>query len=102
MGPTGTRLRGLRGLRPPAPPTPQNGGADVAKLKPKDAFATKCVHAGVHPDPVHGAVNPATQPPTTFRQPAPAQPLTFDYSRAGNPTREALEEAVAILERGAT
>lgn len=74
----------------------------MAKLKPKDGIGTKCVHAGVHPDPVHGAVNPAIQLSTTFRQPAPAQPLTFDYSRAGNPTREALEEAIAILERGAT
>jgi cystathionine gamma-lyase/homocysteine desulfhydrase len=74
----------------------------MAELKPKDAFATKCVHAGVHPDPIHGAVNPAIQLSTTFRQPAPAEPLTYDYSRAGNPTREALEEAIAVLEGGAT
>jgi cystathionine gamma-lyase / homocysteine desulfhydrase len=67
-----------------------------------DKFATQCVHAGNSPDPVHGAVNPAIQLSTTFRQPAPAQPLTFDYSRAGNPTREALESAIAQLEHGAT
>jgi cystathionine gamma-lyase / homocysteine desulfhydrase len=66
------------------------------------AFATRCVHAGVPDDPVHGAVNPAIQLSTTFRQPAPAQPLTFDYSRAGNPTREALESAIAGLEGAAT
>jgi cystathionine gamma-lyase/homocysteine desulfhydrase len=74
----------------------------MAELSKKDGFATRCVHAGVHPDPVDGAVNPAIQLSTTFRQPAPAQPLTFDYSRAGNPTRQALEEAIADLEHGAT
>ncbi|HEX2067007.1 MAG TPA: PLP-dependent aspartate aminotransferase family protein [Candidatus Thermoplasmatota archaeon] len=74
----------------------------MAELHPRDGFGTRCVHAGVHPDPVHGAVNPAIQLSTTFRQPAPAQPLTYDYSRAGNPTREALEEAIADLEGGAT
>lgn len=73
-----------------------------AKDSRPHAFATQCVHAGNSPDPVHGAVNPAIQLSTTFRQPAPAQPLTFDYSRAGNPTREALETAIAQLERGAT
>jgi len=74
----------------------------MVAIKDKDHLATKCVHAGVHPDPIHGAVNPAIQLSTTFRQPAPAEPLTFDYSRAGNPTREALEEAIAVLEHGAT
>lgn len=74
----------------------------MAELRKTDGFATRVVHAGVHPDPIHGAVNPAIQLSTTFRQPAPAQPLTFDYSRAGNPTREALEEAIALLEGGAT
>jgi cystathionine beta-lyase/cystathionine gamma-synthase len=74
----------------------------MAKLLGSDRFATRAVHAGVKPDPVHGAVNPAIQLSTTFIQPAPAQPLTFDYSRAGNPTRQALEEAIAELEGGAT
>src|SRR5438093_6916341 len=74
----------------------------MVALKPKDRLATRCVHAGIHPDPIHGAVNPAIQLSTTFRQPAPGEPLTFDYSRAGNPTRQALEEAIADLEGGAT
>ena len=72
----------------------------MAKLTPKDKFSTKCVHAGIHPDPQHGAVNPAIQLSTTFVQPEPAKPLTYDYSRAGNPTREALEEAIMVLEGG--
>src|SRR5688500_9510676 len=77
--------------------------AKTSKPKaPKDSFATRCVHAGIPDDKEHGAVNPAIQLSTTFRQPSPAHPLTFDYSRAGNPTREAFEEAIATLEGGAT
>jgi cystathionine beta-lyase/cystathionine gamma-synthase len=72
----------------------------MAKLIGNDKFSTKCVHAGIHPDPQHGAVNPAIQLSTTFVQPEPAKPLTYDYSRAGNPTREALEEAIMVLEGG--
>lgn len=74
----------------------------MSETHASDRMATQCVHAGATPDPVHGAVNPAIQLSTTFRQPLPARPLTFDYSRAGNPTRQALEEAIAQLEHGAT
>ncbi len=70
--------------------------------QPGDAFATRCVHAGVTLDSDVAAVNPAIQLSTTFVQPDVAQPLRFDYSRAGNPTREALENAVADLEGGVT
>lgn len=74
----------------------------MAKLAKKDSFATKCVHAGIHPDAEHGSVNPAIHLTTTYVQPAPAQPKTYDYARAGNPTRAALEESIAILEGGVT
>lgn len=74
----------------------------MAKLSKKDRFATKAVHAGVHPDKEHGSVNPAIHLTTTYVQPAPAKPLTYDYTRAGNPTRTALEDAIAILEGGVT
>lgn len=72
----------------------------MADLRDADGFATKCVHAGTTADPVHGAVNPALQLSTTFVQPDVAKPLTYDYSRGGNPTREALETAIAKLEGG--
>lgn len=72
----------------------------MAKLNAKDAFATRTVHAGVTPDKQHGSVNPAIHLTTTYVQPAPAQPLTYDYARAGNPTRAALEEAITTLEGG--
>lgn len=35
---------------------------------------------------------------TTFKQPAPAQPVKFEYSRSGNPTRAVLETALAKLD----
>ena len=74
----------------------------MAKISKKDKFATKTVHAGIHPDKEHGSVNPAIHLTTTYVQPAPAKPLTYDYTRAGNPTRTALEDAIAILEGGVT
>ncbi|HYP91430.1 MAG TPA: PLP-dependent transferase, partial [Polyangiaceae bacterium] len=37
---------------------------------------------------------------STFAQPEPGKPLRYDYSRSGNPTREALEACLAALEGG--
>jgi cystathionine gamma-synthase/cystathionine gamma-lyase len=69
--------------------------SDSARLE------TKVIHAGQQPDPVHGGVMPNLVLSTTFAQPEPGQPLRFDYSRSGNPTRSALEACVAELEGGA-
>src|SRR5499425_2001546 len=63
-------------------------------------FETLAVHAGQSPDPVHGAVMEPIVLATTFAQPQPGQPLRFDYSRSGNPTRAALEGCLAALEGG--
>jgi cystathionine gamma-synthase/cystathionine gamma-lyase len=65
------------------------------------AFETLAVHAGYEPDPIHGAVMPPVVMASTFAQPAPGKPLKYDYSRSGNPTRAALESALAALEGGA-
>ncbi|HYQ45224.1 MAG TPA: cystathionine gamma-synthase [Polyangiaceae bacterium] len=65
------------------------------------AFETLAVHAGYDPDPVHGAVMPPVVMASTFAQPEPGKPLKYDYSRSGNPTRSALESALAALEGGA-
>ncbi len=64
------------------------------------AFETLAVHAGYEPDPIHGAVMPPVVMASTFAQPAPGKPLKYDYSRSGNPTRAALESALAALEGG--
>lgn len=63
-------------------------------------FATRCVHAGQSPDPSTGAVVPPIHQSTTFAQSAPGVYERYDYSRAGNPTRTALEDNVAALEGG--
>lgn len=59
---------------------------------------TKAVHAGADPEPVTGAVNVPLFFTSTYVQDAPGQPKVFDYSRAGNPTREALERGYAEIE----
>jgi len=65
-------------------------------------FETRVVHAGYEPDPATGAVVPSIALATTFAQRAPAEPYgEFEYGRSGNPTRAALERAVAALEGAA-
>ena len=65
-------------------------------------FETLTVHAGFEPDEATGAVVPAIQQAVTFQQDAVGDPRAgYDYGRSGNPTREALERAVAQLEGAA-
>ncbi|KAJ3055028.1 hypothetical protein HK097_011664 [Rhizophlyctis rosea] len=63
-------------------------------------FGTLAVHAGQEPDQVTGAVIPPLSLSTTFAQSAAGVHKGFDYSRSGNPTRNAFEVAVAALEGG--
>jgi cystathionine beta-lyase/cystathionine gamma-synthase len=65
-------------------------------IRPSDF--TKVVHAGVEPDPRTGAIMTPIFQTSTYVQEAPNQHKGWDYSRAGNPTRDALEEAFAALE----
>lgn len=52
-------------------------------------FATKTIHAGQHPEPIHGSINVPIHLSSTFAQKAPGELYShFDYSRCGNPTRE--------------
>lgn len=71
-----------------------------APVPPTHAFETLAIHAGQVPDPTHGAVMEPIVLATTFAQPVPGEPLRFDYSRSGNPTRAALEACLAALEGG--
>lgn len=67
-----------------------------------DRFETLAVHAGAEPDPHTGAVVPAIQMSTTFKQDGVGGVRGgFEYGRSGNPTREALEGAIAALEGAA-
>jgi cystathionine gamma-lyase len=69
---------------------------DREKLQP----ATRCIHAGDTVDPATGAMNPPIHPSSTFALPAVGESLGHLYSRASNPTRDALEHCVAELEGG--
>ncbi len=62
---------------------------------------TRAVRAGINTDAAHGAVVPPIYLSTTYAFEAFNSPGQYDYSRAGNPTRTVLAEAVAELEGGA-
>ena len=63
-------------------------------------YATLAVHAGQHPDPQTGAVNVPVYLSSTFELTGIGTDRGWDYSRAGNPTRDRLEMALAALEGG--
>ena len=62
--------------------------------------ATKFVHAGANPDPSTGAIMTPIFQTSTYVQEAPGVNKGFEYARSQNPTRKALEEALAIIENG--
>ncbi len=65
-------------------------------------FNTKTIHGGQHHEPVTGAVMPPVFQTSTYAQITPGKPVgDYEYSRAANPTRQALEDALASIENGA-
>src|SRR5246127_686339 len=65
-------------------------------------LATKAIHAGYRPDPATGAVNTPIYASSTFAQDGVGGLRGgFEYARTGNPTRAALEAALAAVEEGA-
>jgi cystathionine beta-lyase/cystathionine gamma-synthase len=63
-------------------------------------YSTLAVHAGQQPDPQTGAVNVPLYLSSTFELTGIGTDRGWDYSRAGNPTRDHLETALAALEGG--
>jgi len=61
-------------------------------------FGTRAIHAGQPPDSVTGAVVVPISLATTFQQKSPGVHSGFEYSRTGNPTRNAFEANVAACE----
>ncbi|MDR7538450.1 MAG: cystathionine gamma-synthase [Armatimonadota bacterium] len=61
-------------------------------------FETRAIHDGQAPDPTTGAVIPPIYQTSTYVQQAPGEHRGYDYSRTANPTRTALERALASLE----
>ncbi|MFP4321047.1 MAG: PLP-dependent transferase, partial [Anaerolineales bacterium] len=62
---------------------------------------TRAVHAGVVPDPETGAIMTPIYQTSTYVQAAPGAHKGYEYSRTDNPTRTALQAALASLENGA-
>jgi len=63
-------------------------------------YSTLAVHAGQHPDPQTGAVNVPVYLSSTFELTGIGTDRGWDYTRAGNPTRDRLEMSLAALEGG--
>jgi len=63
-------------------------------------FATKAIHAGVHPDPTTGAVMTPIYQTSTYAQRSPGDNKGYEYSRTHNPTRTQLQDALAALDGG--
>ena len=61
---------------------------------------TRIIHCGSEPSQEFGGVSVPLDFSSTFAQPAPGQPVVFDYARCGNPTRLAFERQLASLEQG--
>ena len=63
-------------------------------------FGTKTIHAGQEADPSTGAIMTPIFQTSTYKQSSPGDFKGYEYSRTGNPTRNALEQNLAALENG--
>ena len=63
-------------------------------------FATKAIHAGVEADASTGAIMTPIFQTSTYVQEKLGEHKGFEYSRTGNPTRQALEQNIAAIENG--
>lgn len=79
---------------------PAAGWARRAEGLGDAGLSTQCVHAGALPDPAFGSVAPPIYQTSTFAFSDIRTNGGFDYTRSGNPTRERLEQAIALLEGG--
>lgn len=61
---------------------------------------TKLIHAGVEPDPTTGAIMTPIYQTSTYVQAAPGDHKGYEYARTQNPTRTALQNALAAIENG--
>jgi cystathionine gamma-lyase len=78
------------------PPPSNPGGAPPNRLD----FATRAIHGGQQHDPTTGAVMTPIYATATYAQASPGVHKGFEYTRSHNPTRFALERALADLESG--
>ena len=69
--------------------------SEVKKIK----FNTKVIHVSQKPEPPYGAVSHPIYLTSTYEQKKFGE-YDYDYSRAGNPTRENVEKTISSLEEG--
>lgn len=69
-------------------------------VNPPMKFATKAIHAGVHPDPATGAIMTPIYQTSTFVQRSPGVHKGYEYARTHNPTRTQLQDQLAALDNG--
>jgi cystathionine beta-lyase/cystathionine gamma-synthase len=70
------------------------------KLPARARFSTVCIHAGQEPDPTTGAIITPIYQTSTYVQDELGRHKGYEYARTQNPTRAALENNVAAIERG--
>src|SRR6185437_2263290 len=75
--------------------------SQMSIAKAAQRFATRVIHGGQQPDPQTGSVMPPIYATSTYVQSSPGVHQGYDYSRTRNPTRDALQAALANLEGGA-
>src|SRR5437660_3339289 len=69
-------------------------------VSPSYRFSSLAIHAGQEADPATGATVVPIYATSTYTQEAPGKHKGYEYSRSGNPTRQALETCLAALEGG--
>jgi cystathionine gamma-lyase len=69
-------------------------------MKNQHKLATRLIHAGVESDPTTGAIMTPIYQTSTYVQAAPGDHKGYEYARTQNPTRTALQQALAAIENG--
>jgi cystathionine beta-lyase len=77
-----------------------NNSSDKEARKPHGKFATRLIHFGAEIDEATGASSVPLYQASTFHQADLEANQEYDYTRSGNPTRQALEDYIALLEGG--
>ncbi|KRE83879.1 cystathionine gamma-synthase [Paenibacillus sp. Soil766] len=77
-----------------------NSPSDKEKRKAHGKFATRLIHFGAEIDEATGASSVPLYQASTFHQADLETNQEYDYTRSGNPTRQALEDYIALLEGG--
>lgn len=70
----------------------------MSAINEKWKLATRFIHAGAEPDPSTGAIMTPIYQTSTYVQSSPGHHKGYEYARSQNPTRKALEDALAIIE----